>query len=74
MEISGIAGYLVLFATFAGVYAVLALGLNLQWGFAGQFNFGIAAFFAVGAYTSAILTLLERVPHTLPRFHERPLR
>lgn len=56
MEISGIAGYLVLFATFAGVYAVLALGLNLQWGFAGQFNFGIAAFFAVGAYTSAILT------------------
>ncbi|MHA1113341.1 MAG: branched-chain amino acid ABC transporter permease [Alphaproteobacteria bacterium] len=56
MELSGIAGYLILFVTFAGVYAVLALGLNLQWGFAGQFNFGIAAFFAVGAYTSAIMT------------------
>ncbi len=56
MEITGIAAYLVSFLTFAGIYAVLALGLNMQWGFTGQFNIGIAGFFAVGAYTSAILT------------------
>ncbi|MBZ9538778.1 branched-chain amino acid ABC transporter permease [Modicisalibacter tunisiensis] len=56
MELTGIASYLVSFLTFAGVYAVLALGLNMQWGFTGQFNIGIAGFFAVGAYTSAILT------------------
>ena len=37
-------------------YAIAALGLNLQWGYTGLFNIGVAAFFAVGAYTSAILT------------------
>lgn len=41
---------------FAGIYAILALGLNVQWGYTGQFNIGIAGFFAAGAYTSAILT------------------
>ncbi|MCB2052732.1 MAG: branched-chain amino acid ABC transporter permease [Geminicoccaceae bacterium] len=38
-----------------GIYAILALGLNLQWGMAGLFNAGIAGFFASGAYTAAIL-------------------
>lgn len=56
MEWAGIAAYLVSFFTFMGIYAVLALGLNMQWGFTGQFNIGVAGFFAVGAYTSAILT------------------
>jgi branched-chain amino acid transport system permease protein len=56
MEITGFAAYIISFLTFAGIYAVLALGLNMQWGFTGQFNIGIAGFFAVGAYTSAILT------------------
>jgi branched-chain amino acid transport system permease protein len=35
---------------------ILALGLNLITGFTGQFSLGHAAFMAVGAYTSAILT------------------
>ncbi|WP_142850473.1 branched-chain amino acid ABC transporter permease [Telmatospirillum sp. J64-1] len=48
--------YLVFFLTLAGIYAVLALALNLQWGLTGLFNFGISGFFAVGAYTAAILT------------------
>jgi branched-chain amino acid transport system permease protein len=39
-----------------GIYSVLALGLNVQWGFTGLFNAGIAGFFAVGAYVQAILT------------------
>ncbi|WP_018719383.1 branched-chain amino acid ABC transporter permease [Arhodomonas aquaeolei] len=56
MELSGFSAYLVSFLTFAGIYAVLALGLNMQWGFTGQFNIGVAGFFAVGAYTTAILT------------------
>ena len=48
--------YLISLATMAGLYAVLTLGLNLQWGFAGLFNAGIAGFFAVGAYATSILT------------------
>ncbi len=42
--------------TAGGLYAVLTLGLNLQWGTGGMLNIGIAGFFAVGAYVSAILT------------------
>jgi branched-chain amino acid transport system permease protein len=48
--------YPVYLAIFVCIYGCLALGLNIQWGFAGLFNAGIAGFFAVGAYTSAILT------------------
>lgn len=39
-----------------GIYALLALGLNLQFGFAGLINFGIVGYFAAGAYGYAILT------------------
>ncbi len=56
MELTGLASYGVFFLTLVGIYALLALGLNVQWGFTGLFNIGVAAFFAVGAYTSAILT------------------
>ena len=45
------------------LYAILTLGLNLQWGFAGLFNAGIAGFFAVGAYTTSILTTPESADH-----------
>lgn len=38
-----------------GIYAILALGLNIQWGFTGLFNAGIAGFLAIGAYATAIL-------------------
>ena len=44
-------------ATVAGIYAILAIGLNVHWGEAGLLNFGHVAFFAVGAYTSALLTI-----------------
>ncbi len=39
-----------------GIFAVLALSLNLAWGGAGMVNLGLAGFFAVGAYASAIAT------------------
>jgi branched-chain amino acid transport system permease protein len=40
----------------AGVNAILALGLTLILGYAGQISLGHAAFFGIGAYTTAILT------------------
>jgi branched-chain amino acid transport system permease protein len=52
------------FLTMAFTYAIICLGLNVQWGMTGLFNVGIAAFVAVGAYTSAILT----TPETAERF------
>jgi branched-chain amino acid transport system permease protein len=36
--------------------ALMALGVNVVWGFAGMVNLGLVGFFAVGAYTSALLT------------------
>lgn len=56
MELSGLAFYLVGFLIAGGIYAVLCLALNVQWGMGGLFNAGIAGFFAVGAYASAIMT------------------
>jgi branched-chain amino acid transport system permease protein len=41
----------------AGVFAILALSLNLLLGYTGQLSLGHAAFFGIGAYTSALLTL-----------------
>ena len=48
--------FLVFFLIFASFYSLTCLGLNMQWGFTGLFNVGIAGFFAIGAYTSAIIT------------------
>ena len=42
--------------TLTGMYAVLALGLNLVVGQAGLLNLGYVAFYAIGAYTYAILS------------------
>ncbi|WP_128904470.1 branched-chain amino acid ABC transporter permease [Halorubrum amylolyticum] len=42
--------------TFLGlVYALAALALNLQWGYAGLFNIGVAGFMALGVYTMGIV-------------------
>jgi branched-chain amino acid transport system permease protein len=41
----------------AGIFTIFALGLQLQFGFAGLLNFGHVAFMAVGAYTMAILVV-----------------
>ncbi len=49
--------YLTAIATFVGVRALLTLGLNVQWGLTGLVNLGVVAFFAVGAYTSALLAV-----------------
>lgn len=54
--------YLVSIATTAGFFMLMALALNLQWGMAGMINFGIAGFFALGAYASALSTELMGFP------------
>lgn len=48
--------YLTAMAISAGIYALLALGVNLTWGMAGMVNLGLAGFFAVGAYATALVT------------------
>ncbi|MGI9021275.1 MAG: branched-chain amino acid ABC transporter permease [Solirubrobacterales bacterium] len=42
---------------FAGTFTIFTLGLQLNVGFTGIFNFGQAAFMAIGAYSMAILTV-----------------
>ena len=56
MDVIGVVDYSAGFAVMAGIYAVFALGLNVHWGFTGLFNIGIAGFFALGAYTAALMT------------------
>ncbi|NWG04312.1 MAG: branched-chain amino acid ABC transporter permease [Syntrophaceae bacterium] len=46
----------------SGIYAILSLGLSLFMGFAGQISLGHAAFFGIGAYTTAILTTQYALP------------
>lgn len=48
--------YAIFTLTICGIYALLALSLNLIWGGIGLVNLGLAGFFAVGAYASAIAT------------------
>lgn len=42
---------------FAGIYCLITIGLSLLMGYAGQISLGQAAFFGIGAYFSAILTV-----------------
>ncbi|HCU68478.1 MAG TPA: branched-chain amino acid ABC transporter permease, partial [Desulfomicrobium sp.] len=45
-----------------GLYAILALSLNVILGHCGLFHMGHAAFYAIGAYTAAILNTMYGVP------------
>ena len=54
--------YLAFIATFAGIYALLALSLVVVWGQAGMVNLGLAGFFALGAYASALVTTRAALP------------
>lgn len=48
--------FVVDFSIMAGLYAILALGLNSQWGYNGHLNFGVVGFFMLGAFTTALFT------------------
>lgn len=48
-------GYYMRLVTLAAIGVILSLGLNVCYGMCGQINFGVAAFYAVGAYGSTLL-------------------
>ncbi len=52
----GVLSYVIFFLILALTFGIAVLGLNLQWGFTGLFNAGVAGFMAIGGYTMAILT------------------
>lgn len=54
--------YLIAMAVFVALYAIMALGMNLIWGLSGMVNLGLAGFYAVGAYTSALATAKLGLP------------
>jgi branched-chain amino acid transport system permease protein len=52
--------------TLGSILGVVTLGLNVQYARGGMINFGIVAYFAVGAYAYAILT--QPAPHGLDQY------
>lgn len=56
INIGIIDSYIFLNIVLIGINIILAVSLNLITGFTGQFTLGHAAFMAIGAYTSAVLT------------------
>src|SRR5437764_11462435 len=49
--------FLIRLGGIAGLYMLLALGLNLVVGFVGLLDLGFMAFYAIGAYTAALLAI-----------------
>ena len=60
---SGIAAYVVFFASIVAILSIVTLGLNLQWGSTGLFNAGVVGFYAIGGYTYAILSAAPAPGH-----------
>jgi len=48
--------YVITILTLMAIWSIVALGLNVISGFAGQFNLGIGVYMGTGAYASAMLT------------------
>jgi branched-chain amino acid transport system permease protein len=56
MPLAAKSPYYITVGNFIGIYGIVAIGLALLLGYAGQVSMAQAAFFGIGAYTSAILT------------------
>jgi branched-chain amino acid transport system permease protein len=54
--------YIVYMFSLTAIYVIVALGLNLLSGYAGQISLGHAAFMAIGAYASSYLTVKLNLP------------
>ncbi|TPE48032.1 branched-chain amino acid ABC transporter permease [Amaricoccus solimangrovi] len=54
--------YLFRMFTMIAIWSILALGQNIITGFCGQLSYGQAAFYGIGAYTSALLTIHLGLP------------
>ncbi|HEY2543867.1 MAG TPA: branched-chain amino acid ABC transporter permease, partial [Gaiellaceae bacterium] len=59
MSVLASGGFWAFVGVVAGIYTILSLGLQVQFGFAGLLNFGQVGFMALGAYTMAILVVKE---------------
>ena len=59
------AAYLLHLAILAGIYIILTVSINLIIGYAGQVSLGHAAFYGIGAYTSALVALNWHFPFPL---------
>jgi branched-chain amino acid transport system permease protein len=57
--------YLLHIAILSGFFIILAVSLNLIVGYCGQVSLGHAAFYGLGAYTSALLTIHWHLPFLL---------
>ncbi len=55
--ITGSPGYYMRVSTLAGIWVILALAVQVILGFTGMITFGHAAFYGIGAYTSALLVM-----------------
>jgi branched-chain amino acid transport system permease protein len=55
-DVSSTLSFLAFFMTFVAIFSIFTLGLNVHWGYTGILNFGVMAFFLVGANTAAIIT------------------
>src|ERR1043166_1289593 len=55
--------FVLLLVTTVLLTSVAALGLNIQFGYAGVLNFAGASFFGIGAYPSAVLNAHTALPH-----------
>ena len=54
--------YYATIAITVGIFMMLTMGLNIITGYTGQVSLGHAAFFGIGAYTSALLSVKAGVP------------
>lgn len=57
-----ISTYLIHLAIIVSIFVILAVSLNLALGYTGMINLGHIAFYGIGAYTSAILTVTHKLP------------
>ena len=62
-DLNGLVNTLRRITFLSAIYAILVLALNLQWGYTGLFNLGVAGFMAVGVYT---MGMLSTAPTTSP--------
>jgi branched-chain amino acid transport system permease protein len=60
-----VSGYTTFQLTLVIIYAIALIGLNILTGFNGQISLGHGAFFAIGAYTAAILLDKTGIPYWL---------
>jgi branched-chain amino acid transport system permease protein len=55
-DMQAVVSFLVPTLATMAIFSIICIGLNVQWGYTGIFNFGVLAFFMIGAYTAAIVT------------------